>query len=83
MLIAEVKCWQLGAGVRRRSHLDGVAMAAVSACCAGHVMCRFVCFGQKPSPAYGWWSDDDILDVVLSSRGRHFWSFIRPHKVSG
>jgi hypothetical protein len=31
MLTAEAKCWQLGAGVRQQSHLDGVAMAAVSA----------------------------------------------------
>jgi hypothetical protein len=44
MLAAEVKCWKLGAGVRWRSHLDGVAMAAVSAQ-PGYVRCRFVCFG--------------------------------------
>jgi hypothetical protein len=61
----EVKFRWLGAGVRRRRYLDGVALAAVSTCCAKHVVRQLVCSGRKPSPAFVWWSDDNILDVVL------------------
>jgi hypothetical protein len=57
-LAAEVKFRQLGTGVERRHHLGGVALAAVSACYAGHMLRRLVFSGRKPSPASVWWSDD-------------------------
>jgi hypothetical protein len=80
---ARVRLRQLGVGVRRRCKLGGVAMVVVLACCTGHVMCRLVDSGRKPSPASAWWSDDDVPDVVLPCWGRHFLSLFRSHEVSG
>jgi hypothetical protein len=42
---------------------------------------RLVCLGRKPSPASDWWSDDDVLNVVLPYSRRHFWSYIWLNEV--